>query len=227
VYPFTGGSRIIQNGVLSPIQMRDFGTVLFMVTIVGGLGLMIEVGAGLLWIGVAGMLIGWAYSAPPLKLNSRGLGEVSVTFAFLLVVVGADFVQRQEWAGLPWLAGWPYALMVTNILYINQFPDRRADMEAGKRHWVVRLEPDQAVYGYAVILMVATVSLLGMLVENFLPNWASLALLAGLPASWAMLELRRQISRPGMLGTALRVSIISAHLFGILLATSFILEKVT
>ena len=33
----------------------------------------------------------------------------------------------------------PYALLVANLLYINQFPDRKADAAAGKNNLVVRL----------------------------------------------------------------------------------------
>ena len=40
---------------------------------------------------------------------------------------------------------------VLNILYINQFPDRRADEMTGKRHWVVRLGATRARWGYFVI----------------------------------------------------------------------------
>jgi 1,4-dihydroxy-2-naphthoate octaprenyltransferase len=38
---------------------------------------------------------------------------------------------------------------------INQFPDRRADEAAGKRHWVVRLRPRAAARGYAGIAVTA------------------------------------------------------------------------
>ena len=34
---------------------------------------------------------------------------------------------------------------------INQFPDRRADEAAAKRHWVVRLRPRTVARGYAGI----------------------------------------------------------------------------
>ena len=45
------------------------------------------------------MLLGWAYSAPPLSLNSRGLGELSVALGFgILIPLGADYVQRGAFA---------------------------------------------------------------------------------------------------------------------------------
>ena len=74
LFPFTGGSRFIQNGVLTPLQTRNFAVFLFLGVMVGGLWLIFERGPGLFWIGLVGLLVGWAYSAPPLRLNGRWLG---------------------------------------------------------------------------------------------------------------------------------------------------------
>lgn len=77
-------------------------------------------GLGLWGIGVFGLILGWAYSAPPLSLNSRGVGELSVAVGFgLLIPLGADYVQRGVMSQLPLWAGMPYALLVANLLVIN------------------------------------------------------------------------------------------------------------
>lgn len=91
IFPYTGGSHFIQNGVLTPRQTLAWGLALFAAVIAGGLWLMQASGPGLFWIGLAGLFIGWAYSAPPLKLNSRGLGEVCVVAGFLLIVAAVLF----------------------------------------------------------------------------------------------------------------------------------------
>ncbi len=217
LYPYTGGSRFIQNGVLTPRQTLAFGLLLFVAVIAGGLWLSGHAGPGLYWIGLAGLATGWAYSAPPLKLNSRGLGEVCVMTGFLLVVAGADYVQRGAFAPLPWLAGLPYALLTTNILYINQFPDRRADLAAGKRHWVARLEPRRAALGYAVILVLACVWLVLSVSAGWLSAWALIGLLGMLPAAYAAVALRVHAARPDRLRPAIRGSIAAAHLHALLL----------
>ena len=104
LFPFTGGSRFIQNHVLTPSQTLAFGLALFGLVIVGGLWLMVRVARLSFWYGLAGLLIGWAYSAPPLKLNSRGLGELCVCAGFVLIVAGTDLVQR---GGRHCCPGWP------------------------------------------------------------------------------------------------------------------------
>lgn len=225
LFPYTGGSRFIQNGVLTPRQTLAFGLALFLAVILGGLWLIGHSGSGLFWIGLAGLSIGWAYSAPPLQLNSRGLGEVCVGAGFLLVVVGADFVQRGGFAIAPWLVGLPYALMVTNILYINQFPDRSADLAAGKRHWVARLTPERAAHGYGLILLLAMGWLVGITAAHRLPLWSLLALLAALPALQAARDLRRFAALPPLLAPAIRATIAAAHGLAVLLALSLVLDK--
>jgi 1,4-dihydroxy-2-naphthoate octaprenyltransferase len=227
LFPFTGGSRFIQNGVLTPRQTLAFGLLLFLAVILGGLWLVGHSGSGLWWVGLAGLLIGWAYSAPPLMLNSRGLGELCVAAGFLLVVVGADYVLRGSFALASWLLGLPYALMVTNILYINQFPDRTADLAAGKRHWVARLAPEQAAYGYGLILLLATGGLLGLVAGGWAPAWCLLALLAGLPAFKAARDLHRFAAQPGRLAPAIRATIAAAHLLAVLLALGLIVDRLT
>ncbi len=220
LYPFTGGSRFIQNGVLTPKKTAYFGYLLLGIAIFGGLWLSRQVGAGLLIIGAVGTLIGWAYSAAPFRLNSRGLGELCVLVGFLDVVVGADYVQRQAFSLQPVIVGMPYALLVTNLLYINQFPDRKADAMAGKRHLVVRLPLDKAILVYPALAGI-TFSWLFFMVE--LGRLPMLAMLSALPllfsvrAVWllklfaaepAHLRPAIQLTLAALLGHALLLSII-------------------
>ena len=222
LFPFTGGSRFIQNGVMSPRQMLVYALVLFGAVIAGGLWLIATRGSGLFWIGIAGLLIGWAYSAPPLKLNSRGLGEICVAAGFLLIVAGADFVQRGAMSATPWLIGLPYALLVTNILYVNQFPDRNADLQAGKRHWVGRLEPSIAARGYWLILALSMLMLVWLVVSGRLPALTLVSLLALIPALKAGRVLSAHAAEPAKLAPAVQMTILAAHLQPVLLSAALV-----
>jgi 1,4-dihydroxy-2-naphthoate octaprenyltransferase len=223
IYPYTGGSRFIQNGVLTPQQVKRFAVALFAVTIAGGLWLIGAAGSGLFWIGLAGLAIGWAYSAPPLKLNSRGAGEVCVALGILLIALGADYVQRGAFASLPWLLGVPYALLVTNVLYINQFPDRSADRASGKLHWVARLRPAAAARGYGLILLLAALALTGGILQGALPRVFAVALLAWIPALLAWRQLQRFADVPAQLEPAIRLTLLAAHALPLLLAAILLL----
>jgi 1,4-dihydroxy-2-naphthoate octaprenyltransferase len=210
VFPFTGGSRMIQNGVLTEAQMLACGTALFGATMAAGLWLMLASGPDLFFLGAAGLFIGWAYSAPPFKLNSRGWGEACIWFAWMLIAAGADYVQRGSPSALPWIASAGYALLVTNILYINQFPDARADALVGKRHWVVRLGPDRASAMYSAIGIGAYACLVAAVVARALPPTALAALLAAPLTFHAARILQRHRHEASRLAPAIQATIAAA-----------------
>lgn len=225
IFPFTGGSRFIQNGVLTLAQTRNYGFALLLGVVFAGLWLMANSAPQLLYVGIAGLFIGWAYSAPPFRLNSRGMGELCVAAGFLAITVGTDFVQRKDFALAPFVAGLSYALLVTNLLYINQFPDRTADTAAGKLHWVARLEIQHARWGYVLIVALSYVWLLVSVVLGWLPLWVLVAFFA-LPLSVkAARLLLRHAAQPQQLGDAIKLTIAAMMAHGALLSLALILTK--
>ena len=224
LYPFTGGSRFIQNRVLSRAQTARFGFVLLLVGVSIGLILLRQSGGGLLLIGLIGALIVWAYSAPPLSLNSRGLGELSIAIAFgVLTVVGADYVQRGGFSLSPLLLAIPYGLLASCLLYINQFPDREADELAGKHHLVVRLGPQRARWGYLLLVMAANLYLPLLVLLVDLTPWVLLALLAAPLSMVAAAILVRYAGEPEHLGPAIRLTIAALLSHGLLLALGLVI----
>lgn len=225
IFPFTGGSRFIQNGVLTAAQTARFGFALLACVALAGLWLMAVSAPQLAWVGLAGLFIGWAYSAPPFRLNGRGLGELCVAAGFLLIVVGSDFVQRGSFSMAPVYAGISYAMLVAALLYLAQFPDRTADKQAGKLHWVARLEVAQARWGYPLLVALAYVWLTLQVASGKLPVLALLGWLA-LPLSvLAARQLFQYADRPQQLAAAIKLTILAMLLHGGVLALVLSLSK--
>lgn len=222
VFPFTGGSRFIQNGVLSQSATGRFGYALLLAVIPAGLWLTAVSDAGLMLIGLAGLVVGWAYSAPPIKLQSRGFGEFGITLAWLLVVVGADFVQRHTFSFAPVAAGLGLALLVASVLYINQFPDIDADAQAGKRTLVVRLGAPAARWGYLLIVVLAYVWVAAMALGEMLPALAAVSLLPLAVNAAATRTLWANAVQPSNLAPAIKLTIVAASLHGLLLAAALV-----
>ena len=221
IFPFTGGSRFIQNGVWSPRRMALFGWGLLAVGSVIGLGLVAVTGPGLVGIGLAGVLLGWAYSARGVDLVGRGLGELAVAVGFgVLIPLGADWVQRGTFAWTPLAAGGPFGLLTLNLLFVNQFPDHRADAVAGKRHWVVRLGVRRARWLYGPVALGAYGILIAAVTVGTLPPLALLALLSLWPASRAWLRLIRFAEVPAFLEPAIRRSISALAEYAVLVAAA-------
>ncbi len=179
VFPFTGGSRVIQNGVLSMESARQFGWALMGAAMVIGLALTAASGPELLMLGIAGLFIGWAYSAPPIRLSGRGFGELGVAVGFgILIPVGTVFVQTGMISLTALAAGLPFALLIALVLYVNQFPDLKSDAATGKRNWVVRLGATRARAGYLLLAGGAYVALFAVILAGVVPYAAALAFLA-------------------------------------------------
>lgn len=220
VFPFTGGSRFIQNGVISQRAIGMYGYGLLAAVIPAGLWLTFVSAPGLILIGLAGLLVGWAYSAPPFKLQSRGLGEFGITAGWLLVVVGTDFVQRHGFDFAPVAAGLGFALLVANVLYINQFPDIAADAKAGKRTVVVRLGASGARFGYALLALLCYGWVIAMVATGRLPTLALVSLLGAIPSFVALRDLWRHAGVPPRLTFAIKMTILAAVVHGLLLAVA-------
>ena len=209
VFPFTGGSRFIQNGVLTQHQTLVYGLALMLATSLIGLYLISHAGMALFWLGLFGVLLGWGYSAPPLSLNSHGLGEVSVLTGFGLLPLGAALVQTGELSLTLLLVSLPVALLTANLLYINQFPDRKADIQAHKLHWVARLPLQTARWGYVLIALLAWLLLLSLVVAGVLPLLALVAVLPAVLSFRAARMLLHNATRPENLGPAIQLSILA------------------
>lgn len=222
VFPFTGGSRFIQNKVISLSAIGVFGHGLLLSVIPAGLWLTAHSALGLIWIGLAGLIIGWAYSAPPCKLQSRGLGEFGITIGWLLVVIGSDFVQRRSFDFAPIAAGLAFALLVANVLYINQFPDFKADRTAGKRTLVVRLGTAHARWGYSLIAVLGYGWLVLMTITGHLPTLALVSLFPVLATIRAATIVHSHASQPQKLEPAIKLTILAAVTHGLLLAAALI-----
>lgn len=224
VAPFTGGSRMIQDGVFEAGTFAAYGYALLGAAAVLG-ALLATSGAPQLWsVGAAGLTLAVAYSAPPPRLSGRVLGESVIAAAWLLVVVGSDVALRGGWSARPAAAGLSVALLVAAILLANGFPDRRADAAAGKRTLVVALGPRRAALAYLGIVLMAHGWLAAMVAGARLPV-AALAALGALPWSLAAAArlLRHSEAAPaGALRPALVASILAAHLHGLLLAAALL-----
>jgi 1,4-dihydroxy-2-naphthoate octaprenyltransferase len=169
---FSGGSRVIQYGLVSLRQMATLSSVFYSLAGLIGLILLATHGSSaLLVIGVVGFIVSLGYTAPPLKFVYRGLGEIAVALGFgPFMLLGAYVVQtRGALAWEPFVASIPVALLVALILYVNEIPDRRSDARAGKRTLPVRFSRTTVITGYNVAVAAAQVVVVAGVVLGVMP----------------------------------------------------------
>jgi 1,4-dihydroxy-2-naphthoate octaprenyltransferase len=179
---FSGGSRVVVYDLLTMPQLVAAAAGLLTAAAAIGLVLVWLTGSLLLLgIGIAGIAVGVAYTAPPLRLVYRGLGEIAIACGFgPIVVLGAYVVQTGRISLEAALASVPVGILIALILYVNEIPDRSGDASVGKRTLPVRWSRHLVLTGYLVAGLAAFAVVVAGVVGGQLP-WPTLIALAAVP----------------------------------------------
>jgi 1,4-dihydroxy-2-naphthoate octaprenyltransferase len=180
--PFSGGKRVLVDGLLTPRETWAIALAGYAICIVAGFAIGLLREPAVLWLGLAGVALAFFYHAPPFKLSYRGWGETAVFAAYgPLICCGTYLVMTQTLpARIVWLAV-PLGVLIAAFLWINEFPDFRADAAAGKRTLVVRFGRPRAARLFVGLLVFAFVVLLASLAAG-VPAGALGGLVAVVPA---------------------------------------------
>jgi 1,4-dihydroxy-2-naphthoate octaprenyltransferase len=175
-----GGGRGIQMGLISAKGMLKLAIVTFGLSAVVGVPLIQKAGFPILWLGLIGFLSGLFYTAPPFKFSSRkGLGELIIGLNFgPLMVAGSALVQTGKLLPEAFLIGIPIGLLISAVVYVNEFPDHDSDKQTGKNTLIVVLGPEKARAGYVSLVVGAFLSIVALVLSEKLPKEALISLLA-------------------------------------------------
>ncbi len=185
IYPYTGGSRFIQMGILSQSRMARLGAGLLAVAVLLGTLLFLEKGAAVLLFGLAGVALGVLYSLGPVRLSSLGIGETAVAVAFgVLPVTGAAWLQGASIDIALVLFSLPVSAWVGAILLINEVPDIEADGATGKNTLPVRLGLQGTGRLYFALQSLAAIVVTYMTLQEMLPLLAPLVPIGLLVLAW-------------------------------------------
>jgi 1,4-dihydroxy-2-naphthoate octaprenyltransferase len=225
VRPFTGGSRAIPSGLLTPKEVFSGSIILFTLSGLVGLFFTFVVGPFMLVFAAIGLFSAYFYTGKPFNLASRGVGEPIVGLNFgLLMTLGAFWVQTNALSLEPLVAAVPVALLITAILYINAFQDYTADKAVGKNTWVVRLGREKASVAYAGMMYATYVSIVVAVLFQIIPIYTLFAL-ATLPLTVKSVSNARQFHSTSLQLTLSNALTIVVHLFtGILLILGYVLS---
>jgi len=191
IYPYTGGSRFIQTGLLSRAQMTRLALGLATVALLLGALLAVMRGPGVILLGAMGLGLGLLYSLPGAQLSARGIGEAAVAIAFgALPLLGALWLQTGTIDSGAALICIPVGAWAAAILIINEVPDIEADRGAHKLTLVVRWGARGARSIYWSLTALALAASCAAILQHALPLWyapVALALAAlGLKAAFGI-----------------------------------------
>jgi len=221
---FSGGSRVIQDGLLSRSAAGAMAMACFAAAGVCG-GLLAAMGRPwALVLGAAGLAGGWLYSAGPLAFMTIGLGELAILILFgPLLTFSTGYILNEQFHAVAWWLGMPQAWQITAVLWINQFPDLAADAAAAKNNLVVRLGLARSRVVYAG-LMLAPFPTIAWLVHSWgLTPWLYLAWGGLIPALKAVTIAWQHYDDPPAVLPAQALTIVSHLVTGLLLVLGFVL----
>lgn len=198
--PFSGGKRVLVEGLLKERETFGIAALAYALGALCGMVIVIFREPRVLPLGLAGMALAFFYHAPPFRLSYRGWGEAAVGVTYgPLIVSGAYWVQRGDVTPEVVLASLPLGLLIAGFLWLNEFPDYRSDLQAGKRNGVVRLGRLRARWGYPLLALASGV-LLALLPIAAIPRGMLLGLVGLVPGVQAARGiLRSPESTPGII----------------------------
>lgn len=181
----TGPLRIMQAGLVSPLEMRRAITLVLGAALLLGIYLVRVGGVPILSIGVLSLLFAILYTAGPWPLAYIGLGDLFVLIFFGPVATGGAYYLL---AGPPTSAvlfvGFALGSISTAILAINNLRDVQDDRRVGKRTLAVRFGKNFTRCEFLALLTIGTVvplMLISVLWGRLAVPLASLYLIAALP----------------------------------------------
>jgi len=163
--PFSGGRRFIQQGILSP--KATLLTAIAFLAIGASIGIIIVMltqSVFILILGLLGLLGGFFYTARPIQLGYRSIGELVIALLFgLLPVYGSYYLQATTIDTTAILPALIVGILIFLVILVNEFPDAPADAAVNKRTLVVSFGVPACVWVYRIALLASFVIATAML----------------------------------------------------------------
>ena len=180
-----GGSRVIQQGKIAPVQIRNAMILFYGIALVCGTWIVSVSGCSLL---IPVMLFAFFsslfYTAPPVRYGYHGLGELFVGLNMgPVMVAGTSAALAGSFSLMDLFVSLPVAIMVAFILFYQSLSDIEDDLAAGKHTLAVRLGHEKAIWSVRVFYSAAVLSMVALAAFKIVSPLAYLSVLTLLMAA--------------------------------------------
>ena len=165
--PFSGGSGVLPLNLLKPKQALWFATISLLIAM--GIGGYFCFARGW-WLFPLLLVAGFSAYFYNVYLSRWWVGELFAGLNFgPLLVLGSYFVQtgRYSWEAL--VASLAPGILTSNLLFLNEFPDKEADQKGGRRHLVISLGKKDASYLFVMLLATSYLCILVGVLTKMMP----------------------------------------------------------
>lgn len=212
----------VLGGLMSPRTLLLEGLALLLLAAVVGAGLAVFRTPLVAWLALAGALLTVIYTAGPLHLKYRALGEVVVFLVWgPLMFLGAFAVQRQRLGLEAVVASVPFGTLVALVLFANNMRDIAQDTRSGIRTLGTVLGPQRSLVAFALFMLAAYLYVVVAVALGALGPWTLLVLLS-LPTALSLLRTFRR----GVPDAADALTAKLDTVFGALFVAALVVERV-
>jgi len=172
--PFSGGSGVLPLNLLKPKQAFWFGTICLLVAMAIGFYFVMIKG----WLLFPLLLLaGFCAYFYNVYLSKWHMGEIFAGLSFgPLLVLGAYYVQTGRYSWETLVASLAPGILTSNLLFLNEFPDREADRKGGRRHFVISLGKKDASYLFVALLTASYLCIIAGVLTKMMPAVALIGL---------------------------------------------------
>ncbi len=190
---WSGGSRILPSDQLSSrvalytaiiLALGAFSLIILLIT-------QFDIHSITIVLLTTALVLSWGYSAPPMRLHSRGLGEITASFIVPILTPFVSFSLQTGTVDLILaLAVMPSALLQFNMMLTVHLPDMEGDAAVNKRTLVVIVGCGRTIWLYQAILIGAYL-LAPLLILAGLPVQIGLGIVLPIPlAIWLFWRMK-------------------------------------
>ena len=161
-----------------------------------------------------------------LILSALVIGSMTPDFEYFIDIVTDHDVQIGHSISGIFLFCIPVGLLVSNLLFLNEFPDFEADVKTGRKHGLIRLGRKRASKLYTLILFSTFISIIVPVIFSIFPVTTLITLIV-LPLSVRTSKnVLRNYDYPNKLIPSLAQNTIIALVTPILLSSGLLLGSI-
>jgi 1,4-dihydroxy-2-naphthoate octaprenyltransferase len=220
-------SHALLKGALTESEAFTLAFTAFGITALVGVALVLLRGWPMLLLGVAGLIGGYSYTAPPFQYKYRALG-VPLVFVLMgpLMVIGSYFAITGSYTPAALYASVPIGLLVAAILHANEWRDIGEDARTGFRTLSASIGAEGAHRVYLGLVTGAYLAI-GIAAMGHLLPASTLLVLLSLPVFVSVLRAS-ELGSTGQVRALAMIDLATARLhmiFGFLLVIGLFLAR--
>jgi 1,4-dihydroxy-2-naphthoate polyprenyltransferase len=193
-----GGSLVISKGLVQIKDMKVLATISTLVAIATGVYLYFTAGIWILYLSIFGLLSAIYYTASPIALKYKALGDIQVFISFGTgMTLGSYIVQTHEFSWIPVVLSIPLGFLIDAILHSNNIRDIKFDGTFGVKTLPILIGEKLSKYFYYFLILGAYASIIIFVIFRLLP-WPALLNLITLPTALKLIRMLKVIPQESM-----------------------------